>query len=289
MKNKYDAYRKMVEEYLEGTFCEDLPQKEIFKSMRYSLLAGGKRIRPVMILAFCEACGGEAENALPFGAAIEMIHTYSLIHDDLPCMDDDDYRRGKLTNHKVFGECMAVLAGDALQTEAFREISKAKLPAEAVVKGLAVLSEASGAYGMCGGQVLDMECENKTPTIEEIENVHKNKTAALIKAAAKLGVIAGGGNEEQLMAAEKYADCLGLAFQIRDDVLDVISTAEELGKPIGSDEESGKTTFLTLLGIDECNKIVREKTDEAKKVITEAFSDAEIFCWLADTLAERKN
>lgn len=288
MNEKYTALKDMAEERLHKYFAEKLPQHTLLEAMRYSLLAGGKRIRPVIAMAFSEAVGGRVEDALPFACAVEMVHTYSLIHDDLPCMDNDELRRGKPTNHVVYGECTAVLAGDALQAAAFEAVSEAELEPEKIVSGLRVLSGAAGAYGMCGGQTLDMEGEGKKLTIEQVELIHEHKTAAMIKAAAKLGVIAGGGTEEQLKAAERYADAIGLAFQIRDDVLDVTSTSAELGKPIGSDKDSEKTTFFTLLGIAECEKRIMAKTEEARMALRGKFDSPEFLIWLAEMLAGRK-
>lgn len=289
MKKEYDVCREMVENKLKTYFQYDLPQQHLFQAMRYSLLAGGKRIRPVLVLKFAEASGGNMEAALPFACAVEMLHTYSLIHDDLPCMDDDDLRRGKPTNHKVYGECTAVLAGDALQTAAFDTLLNSDGDAETVLKAARVLSLAAGERGMCGGQILDIDGENTELSIYDVENIHKLKTAAMIKAAAMIGVISGGGTEKQLSAAEKYADAVGLAFQIRDDILDATSTPEELGKPIGSDAANGKNTFLTLLGIEKCEEIIINKTNEAKEAVRENFENSEFLCYLADSLVKRKS
>ncbi len=288
-KAEYDAARRMIEDELNSQFLDEAPQKELYESMRYSLLAGGKRIRPVMVLKFAEAVGGDMKKALPIACGVEELHTYSLIHDDLPCMDDDELRRGKPTNHILFGECTATIAGDALQAAAFESVLSADLPAERVARAALELAVAAGRDGMCGGQVLDMEGETRRFSIDEVNVTHELKTAAMIKAAARMGVIAGGGSEEQLAAAEKYADAIGLAFQIRDDVLDVTATEEELGKPIGSDAANGKSTFYTLLGIDECERIIDEKTEEAKAALKGAFADTGFFDWLAELLAKRKN
>ena len=233
-KDVMEGYQKTVEAYLQTLFAEDAPQKQLFDAMRYSLLAGGKRIRPILVLEFCRICGGETEKALPFAAAIEMVHTYSLIHDDLPCMDNDDYRRGRLTNHKVFGEANAVLAGDALLTAAFGQLARAELPAERIGKAVALLSQRAGECGMVGGQVLDLAGEQLVLTEEEIYNVHRLKTGALISAACQLGVIAAGGTQEQLDASDRYAEALGLAFQTRDDMLDV------LGRKNGKSDRHGR-------------------------------------------------
>ena len=206
---RFDAvmrrYTALIETYLAGCFCEEAPQKELFDAIRYSLLAGGKRLRPMLTLALCEICGGSAEEALPFAAAVEMVHTYSLIHDDLPCMDNDDYRRGKPTNHKVYGEAMAVLAGDALLTAAFSQLAAAALPAERVVRAVDALSRCAGELGMVGGQVLDINAETRLCTEQEVYDIQSRKTGALISAACQLGVIAAGGSDGQLRSAVRYA------------------------------------------------------------------------------------
>lgn len=286
-EKEYEELKNMAESVLERRFTENVPQKTLLEAMRYSLLAGGKRVRPVIVLAFCRACGEKAESALNFACGLEMLHTYSLIHDDLPCMDDDTLRRGKPTNHVVFGEWTAVLAGDSLLTAAFGEVLAAKLPAAAAVSAARELSEAAGYLGMCGGQFLDMDGENKVLTRPQVEAIHLRKTAALIKAAARMGVIAGGGTEAQLNAAAAYADAVGLAFQLRDDLLDVSSTPEELGKSVGADAKNGKNTFVSLLGEEECRQRIAEETEKAKKAVKEAFSDSRFLCDLADMLAGR--
>lgn len=259
------------------------------EAMRYSLLSGGKRVRGALVLAFAKAAGGNEENAMPAACAVEMLHAYSLIHDDLPCMDDDDMRRGKPTNHIVFGECTATLAGDALQAEAFRAILFSGLPADRRTECAAILADAVGSDGMCGGQFLDMLGEDKeNQTLAELENIHSRKTGALIAAACMMGVVAAGANEEKIAAAREYGYALGQAFQIRDDVLDKTATAAELGKPIGSDEESGKTTYLTLLGEDGCAKAVMQLTAKAKQALG-VFDDAAFLEKLADDMAVRTN
>ncbi len=288
MQKRYDEYRTLVESKLKAFFTdESAPQAELFRAMRYSLLAGGKRIRPVIVLEFCRACGGAPESAVEFACGIEMLHTYSLIHDDMPCMDNDELRRGKPTNHVVFGETTAVLAGDALQAAAFETVLSAELPAEAVVNGAKALALAAGELGICGGQILDMEAENKSLDLAEVENIHELKTASMIEAAAKMGCFAGCGTTEQIEAARKYARAIGLAFQIEDDLLDFESTTEELGKPVGSDKENGKSTFAILLGGDKCREIIRAETEKAKQAVISAFDEPEFLCWLADKLANR--
>ncbi len=288
MRKVYEGYKELVEKRLGEYFTEDVSQKRLLEAMRYSLLAGGKRVRPVLALSFCAASGGRAEDALEFACALEMLHTYSLIHDDLPCMDDDTLRRGSPTNHVVFGEYTAVLAGDALQTAAFETVLKAPLDAEKRAKAALILAEASGALGMCGGQQLDMDGEGKSLSLSDIEAIHRGKTAALIIAAAKMGCVAAGASDDKLTAAEEYASALGLAFQIRDDLLDVESTSEVLGKPVGSDLENDKSTFVSLLGTERCRELVHINTESAKAALTPAFSDTAFLCWLADLLAGRE-
>lgn len=257
------SYIAAIEAYLHDKCFryEGQPQKTLFEAMRYSLLAGGKRLRPVFVLDFCRMCGDDWTKALPFGAALEMIHTYSLIHDDLPCMDDDDYRRGKPTNHKVYGQAMAVLAGDALLTAAFKQLSCAKFSPETRIKAVEVLSDCAGELGMVGGQVLDIQSEERQCTPQEVIDIQSRKTGALIKAACVLGVLAGQGSHEQVQAASAFAEHLGLAFQIRDDMLDVIGNAKELGKATGMD--AGKNTFVQLYGIEKCDELVKEHTQKA--------------------------
>lgn len=279
-------YLDRIESYLRGCFTEELPQKALFESMRYSLLAGGKRLRPVFVLAFCELCGGDAEKALPFAAAMEMVHTYSLIHDDLPCMDNDDYRRGKPTNHKVYGEATACLAGDALLTAAFGQLASAQMPGERIVEAVRVLSECAGERGMVGGQILDMDAENRLCTAQEVYDIQSRKTGALISAACQLGVIAAGGTREQQNAAAEYADHLGLAFQIRDDVLDVIGDAEKLGKATGVDEN--KNTFVRLYGVEKCEIMVEEETRKAVDALR-IFDRPDFLIELANRLISREN
>jgi geranylgeranyl diphosphate synthase type II len=289
MQRLYERYKNLVESRLGEYFLQDVPQKKLLEAMRYSLLAGGKRIRPVLTLAFCAASGGRAEDALEFACALEMLHTYSLIHDDLPCMDDDDLRRGRPTNHIVFGEYTAVIAGDALQSAAFETILKAPLSAEKRAAAALTLAEAAGAYGMCAGQQLDMEGESRRLSADETEQLNRLKTAALIKAAAGMGCIAAGGTKAQLIAAGEYAEALGLAFQLRDDLLDMESTSEVLGKSIGSDKESGKSTFVLLLGADRCRELILENTEKAKAALKPEFPDTAFLEWLAELLAGRDN
>ncbi len=275
-----------------------LPRKDgyidnLVSSMEYSLTAGGKRIRPMLVLEFARLCGGDENAAMPFACALEMIHTYSLIHDDLPCMDNDDLRRGKPTNHKVYGEACALLAGSGLLTLAFETASSGKAVslngAEKCIAAVRTLSEAASAEGMLGGQIIDLESEGKSVSADHLRNMDAKKTGALIICAAKLGCISAGATPEQTEAAVKYADKIGLAFQIIDDILDVTSSTEELGKPVGSDDENEKSTYAALLGIDECRRLSRELTDEAKKSLDIFPSGTENLISFADYLLNRQN
>lgn len=282
------VYREMIEKYLASIYApfESEPQKPIFEAANYSLLAGGKRLRPILALEFCRVCGGEPEKALPFGAAVEMIHTYSLIHDDLPCMDNDDYRRGRLTNHKVYGEGMAVLAGDALLTDAFSVATRTELPEPGKIgEAIGVLSECAGSLGMIGGQVLDIMSEQRQCTKQEVLDIQSRKTGRLITAPCVLGVIAGDGTEAQKEAAARFAALLGLAFQIRDDMLDVIGSQAELGKATGMDAE--KNTFVRLYGLDKCGELVERYTQEAIAAL-DAFAEKDYLVALAKSLTDRR-
>ena len=255
-------------------------------AMLYSLTVGGKRIRPILLLEFHKLCGGKDNVALPFALALEMIHTYSLIHDDLPCMDNDDFRRGKPSCHKAFSENIAVLAGDALLTDAFRVASTTDLPSDRVVKALNVLANLSGVNGMIGGQIIDICSEGNTVNEDTLRDMYHLKTGALIKAAATIGCILAG-KDDFLPLAEKYAENIGLSFQITDDILDVKSTADVLGKPINSDIKNNKTTFVTLYGIKESTKKVVELTEDAKNIIDKISANGEFLKELADYLAQR--
>lgn len=286
--NRTAEYTAFIEQYLADNCLNypKVPQQTIMESMRYSLLAGGKRLRPIFVLDFCRMCGGDWQAAAPFAAALEMIHTYSLIHDDLPCMDNDDLRRGKPTNHKVYGEAIAVLAGDGLLTEAFTMIASAPFSPEIRIRAVKVLAECAGALGMVGGQVLDIQSETRECTEQEVINIQERKTGALIKAACVLGVLAGAGSEEQLLWAEKFARHLGLAFQIRDDILDVIGTKEEMGKSVGTD--AGKNTFVSLHGVEVCEGMVKSQTAAAMDCLY-FFPENAYMLSLAKELTDRTN
>ena len=285
-ENRYQTYRQAVEAYLNGLFASRPHWADLYEAMRYSLLAGGKRIRPVLTLEFARLAGMDWHDALPAACALELVHTYSLIHDDLPCMDDDDLRRGKPTNHKVYGETLAVLAGDALQPEAFRLILTAPgLAPDRRAACALVLAEAAGADGMVAGQVLDTLHAPKTEA--ELTEVHRLKTGAMIAGACRMGVAAAGGSDGLDRTARAYAEELGLAFQIRDDLLDVVGDESTFGKPIGSDREEGKVTFVDLLGIDGCDKAVQAATKRAEDAVA-ALDNDRFLSALAGSLAERK-
>lgn len=285
---RYDSYRAAVDDYLGGLFADakDKPYRRLQEAMRYSLLAGGKRVRPVMTLAFCDMLGGQWREALPFACALELVHTYSLIHDDLPCMDDDDLRRGRPTCHKVYGETMAVLAGDALQGEAFGLIAAAPaMTAQQRIDAVAVLSAACGGGGMVAGQVLDVDHLAQGET--DLRLLHRLKTGAMLQAAAELGCVAAGADDGLRQRARDYGCHIGLAFQVRDDVLDVVADQGELGKPIGSDRAEGKRTFVDLLGLEACQALVAEETAKAKAALAD-LPDSGFLLNLADHLSERR-
>ena len=283
---RYQSYHGEIEAFLQKQLAGKPHWADLYEAMRYSLLSGGKRIRPVLTLEFARLAGMEDwKKALPIACSLEFVHTYSLIHDDLPCMDNDELRRGKPTNHKVYGETLATLAGDALQPEAYRLILTAPgLAAEQRAQCALILSEASGADGMVGGQVLDTLHEPQTR--EELTEVHRMKTGAMIAGACRLGVAAAGGTGELLQAAEDYGYQLGLAFQIRDDILDVIGEEKDFGKPIGSDQNEGKLTFVNLLGVSGCEEAVLACTQRAKALVG-AYDGDGFLASLADSLAVR--
>lgn len=294
MQNKIDAYVKLFEENLYEYFKDFLPQyKLIFESMEYSVKNGGKRVRPLLTLLFCDACGGDVNSAQPFAQAVEFIHTYSLIHDDLPCMDNDDYRRGKPSNHKVYGEAFALLAGDGLLTAAFERISQGCLEglydSETAISGVSALSSLAGSRGMIGGQVIDLLNENNLKAdFETLQLMDSLKTGALIEAACVLGCIVAGADEEKLEAARTFAQNIGLAFQIKDDILDVTSTLEKLGKLTGSDTQNGKSTYVTLIGVENCQTLVEKLTEDAMNSL-ELFENNEALKAYAEYLAHREN
>ena len=262
-------------------------QSSVADAMDYSLEAGGKRIRPVLVLAFCHMCGGDYRKAAAPAAAIEMIHTFSLIHDDLPCMDNDDFRRGKPSCHKKFGEACAVLAGDALAIRPVQAIAESELNDSMKIKLIAELACSSGAEGMIGGQIIDMENEQRsTVNGENLRMMYALKTGRLIKTSCVMGCIAAEASDEQVKNAEEYAHCLGLAFQIIDDILDVTGDEAALGKPIGSDAEENKTTFVTLYGIENAREEAVKLTDKAMKILGR-FDNNEFLIELTKYLLDR--
>ncbi len=277
-------------DFLPGGDCREA---KLIESMKYSLEAGGKRVRPRLVFEFNALCGGNPEAAAAPACAVEMIHTYSLIHDDLPCMDDDDLRRGKPSNHKVFGEDIALLAGDALQTMAFEILScdkAAELMGEkASRQSVNTLARYAGATGMVGGQVIDLISENTGAPVEVLREMDYKKTACLIKAACDLGCISANADEAKLKAASAYAECIGIAFQIQDDILDQTSSDEELGKPVGSDNQNSKSTYVSLLGIEKCRELVDELTQSAIEALSAFERDSEPLKEFALELARRKN
>ncbi len=240
----------------------------VTEAMLYSLKNGGKRVRPMLVLDFCRACGGDVNSAIPFACALEMIHTYSLIHDDLPCMDDDDYRRGKPSCHKQFDYATALLAGDGLLTLAFSVAASAQLPTETVVKAVKLIADCSGHLGMIGGQTMDLQHEGKQISIDSLRKTDALKTGRLIYAACILGCLVADADNEKIKAAEVYAESIGLAFQIVDDLLDITSTSEELGKPVGSDEDNMKSTYPSLLGFEHSRELVNELTNKAVNAVS---------------------
>lgn len=281
--NELNSAVSLADEYIKSVLPkEKLPQEEIVKAMDYSLSSGGKRIRPVIAIFAAKSLGAGSESVMPYAAAIELIHTYSLIHDDLPCMDNDDLRRGRPTNHKVFGEATAVLAGDALLNFAFETALMSDTEPEKKIALLKIIARSAGLYGMIGGQILDMEGEKRKLAADEIRLMQNLKTGALIKAAAAIGAVTAGERKEFF---DVYAENLGLAFQLKDDILDVTATTEELGKPVLSDEKNEKSTFVSLYGVDGTKRLLEETTEKAIASLPEG---AELLKELALYLLERK-
>ena len=285
---RISEYRERVDGYLTGCLLPASRARyhKLIDSMRYSLTAGGKRLRPILTLEFCRVCGGDVQAALPVACGVEMLHTYSLIHDDLPVMDNDDLRRGKPSNHKVFGECTALLAGDALQALAFQTVLSAPLPPERTLRCAQILAYAAGHEGICGGQQLDLAWEGLALTADELHEIYLRKTSALIRAACLMGAAAAGGTVAQEKAAADYADHFGYAFQLRDDMLDVIGDEKTFGKPIGSDREEGKTTSVDLFGLEGCREKIRESSRAAESALA-GLKDAEFLLHLVRVSEER--
>ena len=288
-----NSYLPLIEDALERCLpLIDCREKKLIESMRYSLKAGGKRVRPMLVLEFNALCGGKTKRALPFACAVEMVHTYSLIHDDLPCMDDDDLRRGMPSNHKAFCEDTALLAGDALQTLAFEILTRDEtvaLTGEAACrKAVLTLAKYAGCYGMAGGQMIDLESENTQASYEVIMELIAKKTACLLQAACELGCIAAGADDKTIQAAGEYGRAIGYAFQIQDDILDCTSTDEVLGKPVGSDEANQKSTLVSLLGLEECRRMVDKYTAQAIAALRRFDGDTKTLSRFALNLARRK-
>ncbi|MDO4406823.1 MAG: farnesyl diphosphate synthase [Acutalibacteraceae bacterium] len=280
-----DLVDSRLEVLLEG---QEKAVQDLTDAMRYSTMIGGKRIRPVLVLEFCRVCGGDPDHALDLACALEMIHTSSLIHDDMPCMDNDDMRRGQPSCHKKFGENTALLAGDALEAYAFEVAAGADLPAKAVVEAVKLLAKATGPYGMLGGQIMDVENESRDDVaLDRLEATHQKKTGALIRVACELGCIAAGASKELRKAAVEYGKNLGLAFQVCDDILDVTGNELLLGKPVGSDEEEEKATYVTLLGLDAAKQTAKDYTDQAYQAL-EAFDENGFLRDLTESLLTRE-
>ncbi len=290
--NKFENYIGIIndrlDKYKNETMQHIAEQCDVAEAMWYSLSAGGKRIRPVLVMEFCRVCGGDTKNAEAAACAIEMIHTFSLIHDDLPCMDNDDYRRGKPSCHKAYGEATALLAGDALENLAFGIIADAVIPDSVKVRLVQTLAKAVGVNGMIGGQVIDTEYEGKNIPEEMLLRMYSMKTSALLKAACLMGCICAEADEEKMTAAIKYAENLGLAFQIIDDILDITGNEQQLGKPIGSDAANGKITYASLNGLEKSNSYAAKLTENALDSLS-AFENTEFLKELTLYLLKRSN
>ncbi|HBF7092257.1 TPA: polyprenyl synthetase family protein [Clostridioides difficile] len=288
LKEKASFVEKVLKEYMPK---EEGYQKTVIEAMNYSLSAGGKRLRPILTLEACKIVGGNEDEAIPFAIAIEMIHTYSLIHDDLPALDNDDLRRGRPTNHKVYGEAMGILAGDALLNYAFEVMlagSINKENPEKYLKAINEIAKGAGIYGMIGGQVVDVESENKQIEKEKLDYIHMNKTAAMMVGCIRAGATIGGANSEQMEEITKYAKNIGLSFQIVDDILDIVGDEAKLGKKVGSDIENHKSTYPSLLGLDKSKEIAHNLIDEAKKSIEKLSDDVDFLKGLAEYIIDRE-
>ena len=277
-KSQWNARIELVEEALIKELREESAlDEQLCSSMKYSLTAGGKRLRPILLMAAADVAGGRGEDFIKVACAIEMIHTYSLIHDDLPAMDNDDYRRGKLTNHKVYGEAMAILAGDALLTQAFEVMLRQPgVPADVLLKVVREMAIAAGPDGMVGGQAIDLESEGKHIPMETLKKLHMGKTGALFRAAIRSGAILAGADEKQLADLTAYADAFGLAFQITDDILDVVGNEAVIGKPVGSDERNDKSTYVTLTSLETARELAAQVVADGVKAL-EGFGDKAVF------------
>lgn len=291
MKEQLKKYTDIVDKQLDKYLAlKDNPQGIIYEAMRYSVFAGGKRLRPVLMLLTCEMCGGDINEVLPFACALEMIHTYSLIHDDLPAMDNDDLRRGKPTSHKQFGEATAILAGDALLNKAFEVVSQySGNNSDRAIKAINILAVSSGTEGMIGGQIVDMQSEGRKITLDELRYLHLNKTGAIIRSACKIGAVMSGADSVKIKAVDEFSKNLGIAFQIQDDILDVTGTEAELGKPIGSDAEEGKNTYVSLLGLQKSKDMSEEYSKKAKQALDIFGEKANTLKELTDYLTDRRS
>lgn len=291
MKEQLNEQIALIDKYLDEYLAEkDNPQNIIYKAMRYSVFAGGKRLRPILMMNVCKMCGGNVNEVIPFACALEMIHTYSLIHDDLPAMDNDDLRRGMPTSHIKFGEATAILAGDALLNKAFEIATDySGNDANRAMKAVNMLAVSSGTEGMIGGQIVDMESEGKDITLDELQYLHLNKTGAIIRSACTVGALIGGANDEQLNAVDEFAKNLGVAFQIQDDILDVTGTEAELGKPVGSDAEEEKNTYVKMIGLEESEKAAIMYSNAAKEALAIFGDKAEFLLNLTDYLTNRRS
>lgn len=287
LKQRANYVEELLSQYMPK---EEGYQKTIMESMNYSLSAGGKRLRPILTLEACKMVGGNEVDAIPFAVAIEMIHTYSLIHDDLPALDNDDLRRGRKTNHIVYGEDIAILAGDALLNYAFETMLSTSIEKENPKKYLRAINEiakSSGIYGMIGGQVADVQSENTQISKEKLDYIHNNKTAAIIMGCMRAGAIIGDANDDELENITKYAKNIGLSFQIVDDILDIIGDESKLGKKVGSDIENHKSTYPSLIGLEKSKEIANGLIEEAKLSIKNIKNDGEFLCGLADYIIDR--
>ena len=294
LKEYLKEKKKLVDKFLDNYLPKaDVHPKVLHEAIRYSLFAGGKRIRPILCIASCEAVGGDIDEALPAASAIELIHTYSLIHDDLPAMDNDDYRRGRLTNHKMYGEAIAILAGDALLTLAFDMLSdkelNSRLDSDSMLSIIKILASASGSTGMVGGQAADIQASGEAVNLPEVEYIHIHKTGALIRASVCTGAIAGDASDDELSALTRYGECIGLAFQIADDILDIEGSRDEIGKDVGSDIAKEKVTFPSLIGVSESKKRAKELVEKAISSISVFDEKVEPLREIARYIVERKN
>ena len=288
LQNRSALVDRALERWMPG---EEVLPRSLHQAMRYSVFAGGKRLRPILMIAACESVGGHARQVLHAACAMEMIHTYSLIHDDLPAMDDDDFRRGRPTNHKVYGEATAILAGDALLTEAFRILADAEanrsVPPATVIKVIELVARYAGSQGMVGGQVVDMESEGKEIDFPTLEYIHTHKTGGLILASVQVGALLGGANDSQVAAIKRFGGAAGLAFQIADDILDVVGDQQHLGKNVGSDQARGKATYPAQLGLDEARQRADELCGIAISALAPLGESAEILQELARYIVNR--